>query len=600
MGASRTTLALLLPSLLFCALYLRGVDYEFVWTDEPEYAAGSVIRPPGRILEAFQQPLHYVEDSRARFLVQPYYRPLQVVTVSVLDDAFGRTPRTFRAASLLLGAVAVALFSAFACWLLGPAAGLLAGAAVAAHPAGIEIYQWVSGLSAALGNCFILASLLLGGAALQSRRAGARLATAAGSLAALILGLLSKENAAVTPGLLLALAVSLGVARRSGTDRRGLAVTAAALILSQVVVVFAYVLAWRPQVLGTAFTGAPPIGGSQTTQLLTSLAFWPRSLTWLFLPLRSNTSDAVRVVTSPFDPAVLAGVAIAVASLALWIVWLRRGKVVAALGVAWIWVAFLPTSGVVPLLHASTERNLYLAVYGAALLWGSAAAALHRTQLPRAAVIGLALLLVGGLAWRTATRLPDWRTTTTLFERDVASDPRHREGRFNLVIEYASSGRLDEAKRHVDILVAQRGERTAWTSYLLDEPLFEIHCRVSAATDRGADTLAMYDTEVAASGSGVWSRPGYVDCVAPALERVGRLSEARGLYEQLHRSDGPAGRAEYAVAVARCHALEGDAKAAREWLARVPVDPPRRRGLSLRIAQVRELLRRASEDSSPH
>lgn len=167
------------------------------------------------------------------------------------------------------------------------------------------------------------------------------------------------------------------------------------------------------------------------------------------MPLHSNSSDAVRVVTSPLDPAVLSGLAIAGASLTLWIVCTLRGRVVAALGLAWIWVAFLPTSGVVPLLHASTERNLYLALYGA----------------------------------------------------------------------------------------------------------------------------------------------------ASTLERAGRVSEARALYEQLHRCDGPAGRAEYAVAVARRHAREGDADASRQWLARVPASLSRRRGLALRIAQVHELLRRESEQA---
>jgi hypothetical protein len=122
---------------------------------------------------------------------------------------------------------------------------------------------------------------------------------------------------------------------------------------------------------------------------------------------------------------------------------------------------------------------------------------------------------------------------------------------------------------------------------------------VSAAAGRDADTLALYDAELGAARSDIWTRPGYFDCVAPALERAGRVSEARALYEQLNRSDGPAGRAEYAVAVARCHARRGDADAAQEWLARVPASPARSRGLALRIAQVHELLRREGGQGAP-
>src|SRR5262245_45146382 len=93
----------LLPPLLFFALYARTLDYGFVWVDQAEIVAGSILRPPGRIASAFAEPLHAVESVGTRGLRQPYYRPLQVVVASGLDAAFGRAPRTFRALSLLLG-----------------------------------------------------------------------------------------------------------------------------------------------------------------------------------------------------------------------------------------------------------------------------------------------------------------------------------------------------------------------------------------------------------------------------------------------------------------------------------------------------------------
>src|SRR5206468_6103310 len=146
-------------------------------------------------------------------------------------------------------------------------------------------------------------------------------------------------------------------------------------------------------------------------------------------PLHSTTSDAVRVVASGSDPLALAGIALAVGSALAWAACLRRGHAAAAAGLAWIWVAFLPTSGLTPLLHARAERNLFLSVFGAALLLGAALGALRRRGLPEAICAALAAGLVFGLAQRSWARAPDWRSTTELFERDVAADPHHREGR---------------------------------------------------------------------------------------------------------------------------------------------------------------------------
>ena len=111
--------ACLVPALLFAALYLRALDYGFVWTDIAEFQYASILRPPGRVLAAFGEPLQRVDDFRVRDLQQPYYRPVQVVTASWLDARFGREPRTFRTAALVLGAVTAVLFAALALLAIG-------------------------------------------------------------------------------------------------------------------------------------------------------------------------------------------------------------------------------------------------------------------------------------------------------------------------------------------------------------------------------------------------------------------------------------------------------------------------------------------------
>ena len=101
----------LLPALLFLALHARTLDYELVWTDVPEIAYGSILRPAGRILHAFAEPLHSIDDFATRPFTQPYYRPLQVISASVLTQTFGRDARVLRSATLCLGAVTALLFT---------------------------------------------------------------------------------------------------------------------------------------------------------------------------------------------------------------------------------------------------------------------------------------------------------------------------------------------------------------------------------------------------------------------------------------------------------------------------------------------------------
>lgn len=580
----------LLPALLFLALHARTLHYELVWTDVPEIAWGSILRPPGRILHAFREPLQSIDDFAVRSFSQPYYRPLQVVTASLVAAAWGREAAPLRAVTLSLGALTAALFAALASQLLrSRRAGALAGAIFAVHPVGLEIYVWVGGLSAALAGAFAIASLGCATRSLAAAERSARVAWGVLSCTAFGLALLSKETAAVVPALLAAL--MLGLAARDRSAGHAFPLRAAALLLAlQLALLAGYLFALRPSVLGTSLTGSPPIGGRLETQWASSLATWPESLCWLFLPLHSTTSDALRVLPSLLEPAPLLGAALALCSALAWLALLWRGQGVASLGLAWIWLAFLPGSGVVPLLHARAERNLFLSVFGAALLLAALAPALRRLRVPPALVTAVALVYVAGLAERSWQRQPDWRSTTRLFERDVAADPRHREGRLNLVVAYAERGEFERAKPHVDVLLEQRRPQ-GWTSYALEANLLETACRVNAALGRDEDTRrAVAADPPPADASAVWRMPGFYACYAPALLRLGRPAEALPLFEALQRGADGLDAARFALGAARSQAALGRPDEARAWLARIPPARAREAGIAAEVASLRRSL----------
>ena len=593
----RRLAAPLLPPLLFLALFARTLDYGFVWVDQAEIVSGSILRPPGRILSAFAEPLQGVQSAATRPFEQPYYRPLQVVLASGLDAALGREPRAFRALSLALGAATAALVALLARSLgLGAGAAALCGAAFAAHPLCLEVYVWVSGLASALLGAFLLAGLLAGGRA--QRGPGLHPAWAATSLVALALALLSKESAVVAPALQLALAVGLAAgARRSGGPApawRALAL----LVALQSALVAAYLFALRPAVLGAAVPAAAPIGGSLATQWRSSIAAWPAALGWLFAPLRSSTSDAIRVVASWADPGVFAGLALA-AGAALAVGWcLRRGAGAAAAALAWLWIAFLPTSGLVPLLHARAERNLFPAVVGAALLWACAGAALRRRGASAALCAALGALLVAGLAQRSWARTPAWRSTLELFEGDVEADPRHREGRVNLAVAYLLEGRPELAKAHADALAAQRPEAEGWHSYAIEQNLRRLVCVVNTAAGRDGDTLRAYPLDPPPTAGEILREPGFRACQAEAAERAGSLEPALALYAALAGGAGPDEGAAFALGAARCALALGRPGEARRWLAGIPDASARARGLDPAVVQLRAELERGAPAKS--
>ena len=131
--ALRLPAMLLLPALIFLALHLRALDYDFVWTDQAEIEHGVVLRPPGRVMGAFTEPMHPDLANLSPGSAQPYYRPLQVVVASSLNNTFGKSPRTFRSASVLLGCATLMLFTGWLFNLLrDPVVACLAGCLVAA------------------------------------------------------------------------------------------------------------------------------------------------------------------------------------------------------------------------------------------------------------------------------------------------------------------------------------------------------------------------------------------------------------------------------------------------------------------------------------
>jgi len=560
-----------LPGLVLAALYAPALDYDFVWTDTSAIAGGSMLRPADEIGQAWREPLHRIAH-RGDSARQSYYRPLQVMLLSWVDARVGSQPRDFRSVGLIVGALCLGAFALLAWRLIGnPVAAGLAAVFVACHPVGIECYVWIAGVSGAMCSGFVLTSIGLALAASRVRSSAAFAGLGAASMLALTAGLVSKERALVTPALLAAaLLVQSRAATHVGAGNKAApasaTIRAAGLVVVQLILALTYWFAWRPWILGTTTTPLPPLGDSTATQLLSAVANWPEKVAWLFVPLHSSTSDVIRVVDSPTDAGFLLGLGlIAVTAIAV-AKCLRAGRPIAALGIVWIWIAYLPTAGLLPMLHANGERYWFLSAFGAALIVADLATALaRRTGRVPATVVALALLAF--LSERTLTRLPLWESNLSLFEDEIARDPAYREGWFLVAAEQLRRGRLHKADHAITTLLAEGPEFAGTASYWNPLSVSELACSIRLALHE-YDAVLEFERDLERRYPIVLRAAPLKTCIGQAHIALGNTALALATFEAVERELGPETPPGLYLKIARAHRLLGEIEAARSWVTR--------------------------------
>jgi tetratricopeptide (TPR) repeat protein len=564
-------LLLALPGLVLAVLYAPALDYDFVWTDTSAIAGRSMLRPADEIAQAWSEPLHRIAH-RGDFARQSYYRPLQVVLLSWVDARVGSQPRDFRSAGLIVGALCLGVFALLAWRLLGqPAAAGLAAVFVACHPVGIECYVWIAGVSGPLCSGFVLISIAFALVATQARSSATFAGLTAASLLALTAGLMSKERALVAPALLAATLLlqsrpATGLATGNESGGAHARTRGAGLVAAQLGLALAYWFAWRPRVLDSATASMPPLGDSTATQLLSAVANWPEKFAWLFFPLHSSTSDVIRVVDSPADARFLLGLGLVAATAVAGLLCLRAGRPIAALGIAWIWIAYLPTAGLQPMLHANGERYWFLSAFGAALVVADLASALaRRTGRVPATVVALALLAF--LSERTLARLPLWESNLRLFENEIARDPAYREGWFLVAAEQYQRGRLHKADRAITTLLADGPEFAGTASYSNPLSVSELACTTKLALHE-YDEILEFERDIERRHPRVLRAAPLKTCIGQAHIALGNTSVALATFEAVERELGPNTPPGLYLKIARAHQLLGRSDAARAWVGR--------------------------------
>ena len=367
------------------------------------------------------------------------YRPLPLATFAMDWTIAHGHPALFHAMNLVWHAGVAVIVTALVLRSPSPdgrggqgvrTAALAAGLVFAVHPVHVEAVANVIGLGelmAAAGVCLAVYAAVVRQNVLLSG-------------AALVLGLLSKENAVVAPALIVwAWVVGLTprpARRRMVTFAVSWALIAGVYLAVRGVVLHPYA---RLHAIAPVFLGESAFAGR-----LTAVAALGDVLRLLIFPLtlRVDYSPAERtIVRSLWDGRFLIGLACLALWAALLVMAWRRQRRLEAFGLGWIAIAFLPVSN---LLFSTgvvlAERTLYLPSVGLALAAGAALARLPVQRLR----IALALIVVAG-GIRSALRTPVWHDDFSVTESILQDSPESYRGPARMGAIYQSHRQPERA-----------------------------------------------------------------------------------------------------------------------------------------------------------
>lgn len=399
---------------LGAVVYLGALDGPFVYDDR---------------LTVLGNPSIHDLGSPAAIVLHDVFRPVVNLSYALDHALWGMDPFGYHVTNLLLHLVNVMLLFVTARCLArdrddrngmagddhrsSNATAFTAASLFAVHPLMTEAVGYVSGRSELLVTGLLLIGVLLFRDTLVSRR---RLSCFGGAVV-FVLGVASKETAAMLPFLLITADVLVldgdADSRRSRLLRFHLPF-AALVVAAGLARVAVYARVERGGELLTLWQHA-----------LTEVGVVWRYVGLMLLPVGQSIMHPVETVTRLADPmAWIAVVALVAAAAAL--VPLARHQPLIGLGLTWFLLLLAPAH-VIPLQEAMAEHRIYTASCGFFIGVGAVAGLLARRLGPRPITMTLAVILVPlllVLSAATVRRTEVWADEVSLWEDAARKAPR--------------------------------------------------------------------------------------------------------------------------------------------------------------------------------
>ena len=465
------------------------------------------------------------------------YRPLTGLVYAVGWALWGSQPVGFHLLNLALWVLTALAVDAFARRHLTDGTALATTLLFLAHPAHCEVVDHVTGLAD------LLSSLLLFVALLVPRWK---------ALLLFFLALLAKESAAVLPGLLVVITVTLEPGSRIAARLVPYGVALAAWGAIKVHAVGSFgprdVMIQDPDVVSWAAT-------------LGAVAL--RYLQILCFPIELAVDRAYRIgvgVHYRFDAAATLGFALVLALVLAFLLLVRR-KPHVAFGIGWALVAMAPYAHAVPFGALMAERFLHTALLGFA--WALVATF---ATVP----ISRVLLVLTVAAWsvRSAMRSADWRDPVAIWAPIVAAHPDDPLAHFALGKLYLEQGRTSEARTELEAGLALNphsgvARNRLGMALLREGDLDGADAQFEAASrepDDRATAMNGRGTVAARQGRLVTARTWFVNALAIEPEHVQARENLRDTEETIARAIAARDSSpDPAVVRAACTALEDSA-----------------------------------------
>jgi len=434
-----------------CAVsYANGLTGDFTYDDKAIVRDNARLRAPAGVAELFTTS--YFGGPRGQ---GTGYRPILLLSFAIQWWIHGGNAFGFHLVNVVLHVLVTLLLARTLSRLEVPVAVAFGAALVfAVHPIHVEAVTSLVGRGETLAAAFVFGVLLF---ALRYRREPVRRRRALALVLALlcyVLGILSKESAAVAPLLVLLAFWRLETGGVAPRLRKALQVGLPLFV--GCTVLLGATLAVRRAVIGGVLKApsfrifevenplAPLPAGERVTN---ASAILLRYAGRMLLPIRLSADESAWSipVERGSDPvgltALLSIAAVLVAAVAR-----ERQKRDLAFGVLFFAAAFVTTSNVFFAIGTNfAERVAYLPSVGFALALSSALLARGADPVSSRGRYLLFLAIALAYAARTVARNPVWKDDETLFAATVRTSPGSAKAHYNLAWICAEKGRLPTA-----------------------------------------------------------------------------------------------------------------------------------------------------------
>lgn len=418
---------------LACAVYLNTLGNDFIWDDFFFILGRPEIQSLDNIGDFFLNG------------VRGLYRPLRTVAYALAWQAFGENPAGWHLVGLVLHGLTTLLFFLIAKHLAGSRAAIIAALLFAVHPVHTERISFATGAMDLVGIVFLLGAIYL---ALRAGLGSGKISLPKMvlMLVAATVALLSSEEAILLPVYLAAYAVY----RSRQAGKKSLRVDWR--IIGSTIAVLGCYFILRTNVIGAIGRGEIGSFNEWGTVILAMGQVFLRYFQLLVLPTGLRVEYDMPLPTTWQEPSVLLGWGLVAALGLLALVLLKEGKL-SGLALAWMLLALLPFSNIIPGSELIAERYLYVPSMGYCLLIGLLVAAPGESRIVKGKTIqyglyGAVLILVVVFGMQTFLRNRLFADDCLLFADTLRHTPTSSHAHNNLAACLSEDGQVKEAEHH--------------------------------------------------------------------------------------------------------------------------------------------------------